>query len=85
MQTLGDTKNVLRVKNMIESYKSRLRKRTALENLQSQVKARELQLSAVLRILKRELTPDELTRINFCIRQEVETKPSLLSRLLGIQ
>ena len=57
---------------MIAAYESRLRKRTALESLQNQVRAHEMQLLAVLRILKRELTPEELARVDHCIGQEVK-------------
>ena len=70
---------------MIAAYESRLRKRTALESLQNQVRAREMQLLAVLRILKRELTPEELARVDHCIGQEVKTQPSMMTKLLRRQ
>ena len=70
---------------MISEYESSLLKRRTLDDSQNEVKVQELQLFAVLHILKRELTPEELARVDHCIRQEIESLPSIMRKQMRRQ
>ena len=70
---------------MISEHELCQEKRTPLEDSQNEVKVQELQLFAVLHIIKRELTPEELARVDHCIRQEIEPLPSIIRKQLRRQ
>ena len=59
-----------RFKNMISAYESRLLKRARVEDISDQLNVRTTQIQSILRILQRELRPQDLIRVTTCIRQE---------------
>ena len=55
---------------MISAYESRLLKRARVEDISDQLNTRTTQISPILRILQRELQPEDLLKVTTCIRNE---------------